>query len=292
MRLSQRVLARDRRSSPRSAERRRRTESGAARGSRAAAATSRRGSAELRPAAKSPRRASASPTRSAGRRSTRALPRPPGRTARGSRASSKPLSRRIASMSAMPGWNSTPGSSSSQTSLYRPFCGRASRSVVFPSSGTHRIRSVVPRMNTSSPLGAQQARGLGDPQGGIAPDRRAVLGEREVERVVRQRHVLGVRLDQLQAEPELGVHPPRRVELRGSDVDADHAARAGALEPGAEVRRPAAELDHVLARDVGQDLHLALGLRPLAPGDLLLRPGVVRHGVRVLRVRLASSPRG
>src|SRR5262249_51214261 len=57
-----------------------------------------------------------------------------------------------------------------------------------------------------------------------------------------------------------------------------------ALEPGAEVGRAAPELDDVLAGDVRDDPDLALGLRPLAPRDLVLRPRALGLGVGVLRV--------
>src|SRR4029450_5338318 len=61
------------------------------------------------------------------------------------------------------------------------------------------------------------------------------------------------------------------------------------LHPGAEVAGAAAELDDILARDVRKHTHLALGDRPLAPGDLLLRPGVPRLLVGVLGVRLGPA---
>jgi hypothetical protein len=101
--------------------------------------------------------------------------------------------------------------------------------------------------------------------------------------------MLGVGLDQLEPEMELGVARARRLQLRGSHVDADDAARTAALEPGTDIRRPAAELDDVLAGDVGKDAQLGLGHAPDSPGDLLLRPVGARPGIRVGGV--ARGPR-
>ena len=65
---------------------------------------------------------------------------------------------------------------------------------------------------------------------------------------------------QLELEiPRLRAAAPRRLELRRREVDADDA-RAAPREPGAEVRRPAAELDDVLARRRRRGTpHLRLG---------------------------------
>ena len=70
--------------------------------------------------------------------------------------------------------------------------------------------------------------------------------------------MLGVLLEELEAETELVVQPPRCLELRGRDVDADDAARSGALQPGAEVPVPQPSSTIVLAGDVGQSLDLTL----------------------------------
>src|SRR5205814_3209659 len=84
--------------------------------------------------------------------------------------------------------------------------------------------------------GAQESRRLRDPLVRVGPDRRPVLGDREIERRVRQRYVLAERLDELEPETELLVAAPGRLELRRRGIDADHAGRAGLLQPRAEVR--------------------------------------------------------
>ena len=52
---------------------------------------------------------------------------------------------------------------------------------------------------TSRPLGPQEARRLGHPEGRIGPQRGAELGDGKVERRVRQRHALAGRLDEREA---------------------------------------------------------------------------------------------
>ena len=94
----------------------------------------------------------------------------------------------------------------------------------------------------------QQASGLGDPTLGLAPDRGAVLGERQVERRVWQGHVLGASLDERELDPKLLLALTCRRKLRRSDVDANRT-RSAPRQPGREVRRPTAELDHVLTGD-------------------------------------------
>ncbi len=131
---------------------------------------------------------------------------------------------------------------------------------------------------------SQQPRRLPNPERRVAPDRGAVLREDEVEGLVGERDVLGVRLDQLEPQAELLVHSPRRVELGGGEVDPDDTACPGPLEPGAEVGRAAAELDHLLPRDVGEDAELPLGQAPMSPHDLLPRPRLARRAVGVLGV--------
>ena len=140
----------------------------------------------------------------------------------------------------------------------------------------------------------QEPRRLGDPAVRVDPDRRAVLREHEVGARVRQPGLGGVGLDERELDPGLGHQPPRGVELRGRDVDADRP-RAELREPRREVRGAAAELDDVEARDVAEDVQLGLVDRPDAPGDLVERPVVRRVLVGVLRVRLRPElrvPRG
>src|SRR5207253_10179502 len=86
------------------------------------------------------------------------------------------------------------------------------------------------------------------------------------------------------ALPIFRVEPPRGLELRRGEVDAHHARRAALLQPRAEVPRPAAELDDLLADDVGQDLHALLTGTTHPPGDLLLQPLTMGSAVGVLRV--------
>src|SRR5438876_908703 len=134
------------------------------------------------------------------------------------------------------------------------------------------------------PAGPEQPGGLCEPQLGITPDRCAVLREDDVERRARQACPLRILQQELETEPELLVHPLRRLELGGRNVDADDTARSEALQPGAEVPGAAAELDDLLAGYLGQRPDLALGKAPLAPGDLVLSPRLASAGVRVLLV--------
>ena len=134
--------------------------------------------------------------------------------------------------------------------------------------------------------GPQEARRFGDPFVGIAPDRGAVLGDREIELCIRKTRRFGVGLDQLEPEPVLFVEPSRGVELRRGDVDADDPARAASLEPRGDVGGPAAELDDVFPNHVREDVHFRFGRIPEAPADLLLGPGMFRSGVGIPRVVL------
>jgi hypothetical protein len=103
---------------------------------------------------------------------------------------------------------------------------------------------------------AQEARRLGYPPVGVAPDRRSIFGEGEVKRSMGERDVLRVRLDELEPEAELLVHRARRVQLSGRDVDADDSGGAVLLQPRAEVGGAATQLDDVEAAQVGQDVKL------------------------------------
>ena len=81
--------------------------------------------------------------------------------------------------------------------------------------------------------GSKQARGLGDPLVRVAPDRRAVLGDDDVERRVRERDLLGVRLEERELDPGLALHLPRGLELRGGR----RRRRPGALRAARATRR-------------------------------------------------------
>ena len=93
---------------------------------------------------------------------------------------------------------------------------------------------------------------------------------------VREPVVLGVRLEELEPEPELRVHPPRGRELRGRQVDSDDARAPRRASHAPKYASAAAELDHVLPGDVRQHAHVRLRDAD-APGDLLLRPCVARR---------------
>src|SRR4029077_13538738 len=98
----------------------------------------------------------------------------------------------------------------------------------------------------------QQPSRLRDPAVRVGPDRGAVLGDDEVEGLVRQRHVLSERLHEFEPEPETLLTTPRGLELCGSRVDADDPRGARLLQPGSEVRGAAAELDDLFAGQIRQ----------------------------------------
>ena len=110
----------------------------------------------------------------------------------------------------------------------------------------------------------QQPVGLRDPEPGVAPDRRAVLRERQVEGLVAERHRLGARVDERELHAVLALELPRGVELRLGDVEAQRP-RAHPGKPRAPVARTAAQVDHVEAADLGEDPHLVLLDVPCSP---------------------------
>src|SRR3954447_18507870 len=89
----------------------------------------------------------------------------------------------------------------------------------------------------------QQTSRLRDPAIRVGPDRRAVLRDDEVEGRVRKRHVLSERFHELEPEAETLLTATRRLELSGSRVDAENPRGACLLQPGAEVRSAATELE-------------------------------------------------
>ena len=118
-----------------------------------------------------------------------------------------------------------------------PRCARWSVSEVpSGSSSAHRITSGLLHRNTSRPPGRSSRYASGSQHVRVAPDARAVLGEREVEALVGKRDGLGARLEQRELDAGLGLEAPRRLELRRGDVDADRP-RAAPGEPRREVRR-------------------------------------------------------
>src|SRR5215211_3611942 len=78
---------------------------------------------------------------------------------------------------------------------------------------------------------AEQAVSLANPLLGIDPDRRAVLGQGEIERRIGKGNLGGVRFDKWERDAGLSLHPPCGLELRRGDVDADRA-RSAPREPG------------------------------------------------------------
>ncbi len=148
----------------------------------------------------------------------------------------------------------------------------------------HRERGVAQEHELA--IRSKEARGLRDPFVWIAPDRGTVLRDRQIERRAGEIRGLRVPLDERQAELVFGVQPARRLELGRGDVDADDPSGATPLQPGRDVRGPAAKLDNILAANVGQDTELALGRVPDAPGDLLLVPGALGAPIRVRGVVL------
>src|SRR5262249_40600633 len=129
----------------------------------------------------------------------------------------------------------------------------------------------------------EEPRSLGNPLSRIGPRGRAVLGDDDVERRVRERHVLPRRLDELELDPRLAHQPPRGLELCRGRVDADRT-RSALREPRREVGGSTPELDDVLTGDLAEDVQLGLVPSPLAPADLAARPRAGGRSVRVLRV--------
>ena len=138
-------------------------------------------------------------------------------------------------------------------------------------------------MNAESPAGTQQARRLRDPAVRVGPVARAVSGEREIEALVRERHILGARLHERELDPGLEHAPAGGVELRRCDVHSNG--------PGAEPRetcglecRAAPELYDIEAGDVAEDTELALRDAEDPPRELWIRPCAERIGIGVLRI--------
>src|SRR5512145_743084 len=132
---------------------------------------------------------------------------------------------------------------------------------------------------------AKEPRRLRHPSLRIAPQARAVLGDREVEGRVRKRYLFGAGLDQRELDLPLRHDAPRRLELSGRDVDPDRPS-ASRREPRREVRGATAELDDVEPGDVAEDTGLGFGHAEDPPADLTLAPGPCRSAVGELFVRL------
>ena len=132
---------------------------------------------------------------------------------------------------------------------------------------------------------ARRAAGAARPRGSsgrVGPEARAVLGDREVEARVRERHRLGVAVDGAGSRARAPAASARGLELRRRVVDADEPGAAPG-QPGADVRRAAAELDRVRAGEVGGQ-HPHLGLRdPPDPPARAPRPPSSRARPHVFR---------
>jgi len=144
---------------------------------------------------------------------------------------------------------------------------------VLRGAGVRRAQGAQQRVGEEDQpaAGAQQARRLGDPGVRVAPERRAVLGDREIEARVSERHVLGAGVDQRELEAVLRLHLARGGELVLGDVHA-HRPRPGPRQPRRHVRGPAAQLDHVEALDRRQGAHLRVRDVPDPPRDLVRGP--------------------
>ena len=141
----------------------------------------------------------------------------------------------------------------------------------------------MPSEEDQPPARPEQPSRLGDPAVRVAPDRRAVLREGEVEALVAERRPFGVGMHEREPQVELLLEHPSRRELPARVVEPDRPSPA----PG-EPRRPvggaAPELDHVEPVDVGEHAEVGFGHAPGAPGDLVARPGLVAGLDPVVRV--------
>src|SRR5712692_5241065 len=120
--------------------------------------------------------------------------------------------------------------------------------------------------------GPEEPDRLRDPAVGITPYAGAVLGEREIEARVRQRNLLGIAMQEREAEAVLPLEGRGRLELPGGVVDAE-VPGAPSREPGRPVGGAAAKLYDVLAVDLRHDAKITLRHPPYAPGGLVARPG-------------------
>jgi hypothetical protein len=115
--------------------------------------------------------------------------------------------------------------------------------------------------------------GFGNPDVRIAPDRRPVLADREVETAVGLVDDLGVAVDPLDVvEAVCSGEPTGGGQLRLGVVDGVHR-RAPAPHPRADVAGSAAEFDRPQAAQiVVEEAEFVVGDAPDAPGGLVGRP--------------------
>ena len=152
------------------------------------------------------------------------------------------------------------------------------------SSGLQSISRTRVHQEHEPSAGAQQPRCLRNPAIRVAPDARAVLRDGEVEAGVRDT----ARLRRCRATAETRGctrcwKPARGRELGLGVVDPDRP-RATPRQPRGHVGRAAAELDRVVAGEIGGK-HPDLGLRhvPDPPARLVLSPVFAGRGVVLLR---------
>ena len=132
--------------------------------------------------------------------------------------------------------------------------------------GEHEQRRVAEE--DQLPVGTEQPSGLRDPSIRVAPDRRAVFADRQIEARIGEWHGLCAGLDQREVQIVLVLERTRGGELVLGDVDADRPS-ASSGKPRRHVRRATSELDDVETVDVRQEVHLGLRNAPDAPRRLL-----------------------
>ena len=161
---------------------------------------------------------------------------------------SKPDRRRIRIQSPCERRNSTLGSPG-HSKRYMPNAGRSSRSLAATphSSGAQRHRYELTR-KTRRPQGATGALPP-EPTLRIGPQTGAVLGDGEVERAIRIGNRLGVAVEERKVEAVLKLQTSCRGQLRLRNCRCRRPAPAP-RQPRRHIRRAAAELDGILARQV------------------------------------------
>ena len=152
-----------------------------------------------------------------------------------------------------------------------------------PSSSEQRIDERRVAEEDEPPAGPQEPSRLGDPAVRIDPDRRAVLGDDEVDARVRQ---AGRRRRRPRPAGTRSPSPPacRRAVSSCAGVMSTPTGRAPSLrEPGREVGGAAAELDDVEPGDVAEDVQLGLVDRPRCPTRSRRAPSSSRRSRRCTR---------
>ncbi len=117
------------------------------------------------------------------------------------------------------------------------------------------------------PVPAQQPRRLRNQLVRVGERKCPVVAEHDVEAFVRQRHVLGRRVDERELDPYLRHQSSPVLELARRVVEPD-GPRTLFREQDRPLRGAAAELEHVLAVHVAEDVQLGLGDLPDTPAWL------------------------